>query len=142
MPLLFDTNIVSLYRSGDQTIRNKVKAIPVSERFLSDTTVLEILRGYFAVLNVEQDKGQKGKANNTVRAYASLRVALDYISGVLVLPYNERAEAIFQSYPADIKRGKGNDCRIAATAAAHDMPVVTRNRHDFEKIPGARITEW
>jgi tRNA(fMet)-specific endonuclease VapC len=37
---------------------------------------------------------------------------------------------------------KGNDLRIAAIALENSAIVVTRNRVDFERIPGVRIENW
>jgi len=35
-----------------------------------------------------------------------------------------------------------NDLWIAATALAHDMPVVTRNVVDFERVPGLEVKSY
>jgi tRNA(fMet)-specific endonuclease VapC len=36
----------------------------------------------------------------------------------------------------------GNDLLIAAIARAHDLVLVTRNGHEFVRVPGLRLTRW
>lgn len=35
-----------------------------------------------------------------------------------------------------------NDLWIAATALAHDLPLVTRNVHEFQRVPGVRLAGY
>jgi predicted nucleic acid-binding protein len=35
-----------------------------------------------------------------------------------------------------------NDLWIAATALAHDLPVVTRNGRDFRRVPGLKVRSY
>jgi len=80
------------------------------------------------------------KANWGERRMASLRKELDQ---VLVLPGNARVaetytEVVFtrQSSGRPISTA---DALIAATAVAHQLPLITHNRRDFERIPGLTI---
>ncbi len=36
----------------------------------------------------------------------------------------------------------GNDLWIAATAVAHDMPVVTRNVQHYRRVPGLEVVDY
>ena len=35
-----------------------------------------------------------------------------------------------------------NDLWIAATALRHDMPLVSRNAHEFERVPGLKVLAY
>ena len=141
MPVL-DTDVFSLHRAGDASIVERVRGIPAEELFISDITVFEFFRGYYALLNTEQDKGAKGKPNRTAVVYAKLHEFLLFLCEANVLPYDERAEAFFQSLPNEVKRGRANDCRVAAVAVTNGIPVATRNLRDFGKIPGVQVEAW
>lgn len=142
MALLLDTDVFSLYRAADASIVEKVKTLAEDELFLSDITVFESLRGYYALLNVEQDKGAKGGSNRIVAVYAKLNDFLSFVCEANILPYDDRAEAVFQSFPNAVKRGRANDCRIAAIGIASGIPVATRNLRDFGKIPDVQVVAW
>lgn len=56
--------------------------------------------------------------------------------------FNERASRLFHDYRAAKIRLGTMDLRIAATVIAHDGILVTRNRRDFEQVPGLVLEDW
>jgi predicted nucleic acid-binding protein len=66
-------------------------------------------------------------------------VTLEGVRGVAILPVEERvarAWAAMRAYLAASGRGVNvNDLWIAATAAAHELPVVTQDR-DYDALSG------
>jgi tRNA(fMet)-specific endonuclease VapC len=133
---LLDIDHVSLQERGHSPLRARLAAMPPELVAVSAVTVEEMLRGRLAILARRLD----GPAR--VRAYAKLVETVRFFASVPVVPYDESAEARFQALQALRLRVGTHDLRIAATALAHDATVVTRNRRDFERIPGLFVEDW
>jgi predicted nucleic acid-binding protein len=105
---------------------------------ISAVTVFERLRGYRASL-------RDGKPFE-----AQLRQFEGLAACCMVLPVDSRVAdraAIFWAHLGTRGRRGIGDILIAATASANGMPLVTRNRKDFEpiaRIAGADLTllDW
>jgi tRNA(fMet)-specific endonuclease VapC len=77
-----------------------------------------------------------------IRAYGRLIETVRFFATVPILPFNESCEIQFQKLRAHKLRTGSQDLRIAATAMVWNLTVVTRNRRDFEQIPGLAIEDW
>jgi len=64
------------------------------------------------------------------------------LSGVQILSFSAEAIDRYHSLHRSKLGVKGNDLRIAAIALENSAIVVTRNRVDFERIPGLQIDDW
>lgn len=133
---LLDTDHVSLQKRGHAPLRQRLASHPPDEIGVSAVTVEEILHGRPAVLA----RRLAGEAR--VRAYAKLLEAVHFFATVPVVPFDQRCEARFQELRPHDPRIGTQDLRIAATALANDLTVVTRNRRDFERVPGLAIEDW
>ncbi len=59
-----------------------------------------------------------------------------------MLPFDASAGTVFDQLKASKVRIGTMDLRIAATALAHNLVVVTRNARDFAQVPGLVIEDW
>ncbi len=60
----------------------------------------------------------------------------------IILPFDElAARQLEQLQTKGIRLGK-MDARIAAIALANQRILLTRNRQDFEKVPGLTLEDW
>jgi tRNA(fMet)-specific endonuclease VapC len=64
------------------------------------------------------------------------------LSRLQILTFTLQAIDRYESLRRNKLGVKGNDLRIAAIALENSATVVTRNRIDFERIPGLLIEDW
>ncbi|MCY2993214.1 MAG: hypothetical protein NTY19_35820 [Planctomycetota bacterium] len=99
-----------------------------------DTDVLvELLKGHPAYA---------AKARALERAYELYEQTFVALRSMPLLPYTRIAEAQFQVWRQLKVRGSTHDLRIAAISIASSAKLITRNRRDFEQIPGLIVEIW
>lgn len=76
-----------------------------------------------------------------MRGYTLLFQTLQGFSNSRVLPLDAPAIAICNELRVKVKVST-MDLRIAAIALSHNLIVLTRNRKDFNKVPGLIIEDW
>ena len=89
---------------------------------------------------IEQER--PSRTDYRCRHYDDLLEAFNDLHKFNILPYTPRAHQVFNRFTAPTKTIGTNDRRIAASAIAHDMIVVTRNTRHFEKIGVVRCEDW
>ena len=139
-PVILDSDILSELSRGNRAVVERARSYLASRGRLTITavTVFERLRGYRAAI-------AEGKPY-----HEQLRSFEAFVATSLVLPLDaaaaDRAATIWAALTARRRRALG-DILIAAIAAVHGLPLVTRNRRDFEPISelggvGLRLLEW
>jgi tRNA(fMet)-specific endonuclease VapC len=80
--------------------------------------------------------------HSIVKAYLRFFGILADFAALQVLPFDDAAAETFD----DLRRGGIRigtmDLRIASTANCCNATVLTRNRVDFDKVPGLRVEDW
>lgn len=136
---LLDTDTLSLYLrpAGDSSdLQERVAATPQDHLWISIVTVEEIVRG--ALNLIQRDRNS---ARITAR-YSFFEGLLHDLRAFRTLPYDEGAEQLFRNLPASVKRVGTQDCRIACSALAHGLVLVTRNLQHFTQVPGLAVQDW
>ena len=139
-PVLLDTDTLSELSRGNALINARARAYLVEfGRFtISAITVFERLRGYRLAI-------REGKPfQRQQQAFEAL------VRSSVVLPFDDAAADIAATIWSDATRSARRnlgDLLIAATAVSRQIPLVTRNRRDFQLFAdasGARlnILDW
>ena len=88
-------------------------------------------------------QAEASKARITIdRAYQLFEETLDALRELKFLAYSQAAEALLKEWRKKKIKGSTHDLRIAASCVAHAVTLVTRNRRDFERIPGLSVEFW
>lgn len=96
----------------------------------------ELVRGRLAQIRKAQ------KPEGRVVAYYWFEQTLQFLQSFKVLGYGHQAEAYFQSFLSQKLRIGTQDLKIAAIAISQDATLLTRNRQDFDRVPGLMLEDW
>jgi tRNA(fMet)-specific endonuclease VapC len=104
--------------------------------FATVITAQESFEGWFALINrasagLEQTKG-----------YAQFLRSIETLVKFTILPFDADAARIFHRLKDAGVRIGTMDLKIASICLSHDATLLTRNRVDFEKVPGLRVENW
>ncbi len=105
------------------------------------TTYVSIVSFHEQVRGGHDQINQARTAAQLVRSYALLQQVISSYAELTVLPFDDPAATQFLKLKGKVRIGT-MDLRIAATALAHNLIVVTRNISDFGKVPGLRTEDW
>lgn len=133
---ILDTDHVSLYQRGHPLIRARAAAVLPAEIAVTIISFEEQVRGRLARVRAAANLTQE------VERYARLQETLAYFSQVHVLPFDDVAAQRFLLLNRQRIRIGTQDLRIAAIALVNGCTVVTRNRRDFERVPGLAVEDW
>ena len=136
-----DSDALSLFLRRQEPITSRILAIPTQAIWLPAVTVEEQIRGRMTFL-ASLNPARSGDSLKVPLAYELLLRTLRELEKLQFLPYDSAAEALYQSWPASVKRLGTRDCRIAATAIVRGFTVVTCNTRHFQPIPGVRAEDW
>ena len=85
---------------------------------------------------------QARRPEEIARAYARLGEAVVRLAHWRILPYTESAITQVAQLKALRLNVRLMDLRNAAVALVHCAVVVTRNRRDFDRVPGLSVEDW
>lgn len=138
---VLDSDTTTLFFHSNQSVVRRVLSQPPGAVLLPAITVEEQLRGrlnYLSSLNA----ARVADRTEVPLAYELLLETVQRLQQFPHLAYTVEMEALYQSWPAAVKRLGTRDCRIAATAIVHGFTIVTCNLSHFQPMPSARIEDW
>jgi tRNA(fMet)-specific endonuclease VapC len=136
MQFVLDTDHISLYQRQHPLVCYRINGTPTAQLAVTIISFEEQVAGRFMQIQ---------RARNLIElvsAYQLLQGALDYFIKQQVLPFDETAALYFQQLQQQRLRVGTQDLRIAAIALANRCTIVTRNRRDFERVPGLLVEDW
>jgi tRNA(fMet)-specific endonuclease VapC len=134
---ILDTDHVSLWLRGNFLVRARTVQSSL-EVVITIITVQEVFNGWMGRLNNLPD------LQNLTFEYENLWQTVEFIRSFRVLKFDadDCYVQVLQANPFLRKKRLRQDLRIAAIALSLDATVVTRNRRDFEQVPGLKIENW
>src|ERR1051326_5367537 len=133
---LLDTDHVTLYEHAHNPLRQKLATFLHGEVGVGVVTAEEALRGRLANLARARD----GQARIT--RYGQLVGTITVLRRFPMVEFDQACENQFQQLLRLRLRIGTQDLKIAATALASNLTLVTRNRRDFSRVPGLVLEDW
>jgi tRNA(fMet)-specific endonuclease VapC len=135
----FDTDIRTEILSGNPAYADRITQVPTDEQAVPIVSLEEIIRGRLNVIR----QAEAGKARVTIeQAYQFFEETLNGIRELRILSVTAQAEALVKDWRKKKIRGSTHVLRIAATCVATSTTLISRNRRDFERIPGLSVEFW
>ena len=142
--ILLDTDIISLVQMEDSPdglrVRARIAQLPHSE--MVATTVItyeEQIHGWFGAISRAR---QPFNRTREIQVYARLVKHVEDYRKMKVVAYDDASANQFDRLRSLRIRVGTNDLRIAAIALSLDATLITRNLHDFAKVPNLRVEDW
>jgi tRNA(fMet)-specific endonuclease VapC len=136
---IMDTDHLSLFERGSSVLRDRMLAVRKGAIYHLAVTAISVEEQFSGRL------AQIRKANtsrNLISAYGYLKATFMLFSDLEILDYDARADERFHEFrKAGIRIGT-QDLRIAAISIVNAGVLVTRNRRDFERVPGLSMQDW
>ena len=133
---ILDTDNLSLYRGGNPHLATRLRTISRDEIAVTVISVEEQLSGWYNLLS------RRREVSELAAVYEQLAETSTFFCGFTVLNFSEGAIRHYvELQKLKLNVGKP-DLRIASIALEVNATVVTRNRRDFERVPGLRLVDW
>jgi tRNA(fMet)-specific endonuclease VapC len=138
---ILDTDQFTLYRRFDSAVVARIRDVAVGDLAITAVTVEEQMSGWLSEIRKASSK-QSEQARKLSWAYLQLRTTVQIVGRFSILDYTVEAHEKFVELRRQGIRIGTQDLRIASIALLAGSTVVTRNRRDFEQVPGLQIEDW
>ncbi|MEN9504026.1 MAG: hypothetical protein RI964_3311 [Pseudomonadota bacterium] len=131
MNYLLDTNIcIYLIKRKPPEVLQRFRQLQPGSVFISSVTTSELYYG----------------AQKSQRVQTNLEALNNFLLPFRIVDYDESASFLYGELRADLeKRGQPIgplDMMIAAHALSLDVPLVTNNTKEFERVKGLKLENW
>lgn len=137
--IAFDTDVMTEVLLGNVAFVERATAIPASEQAVPVIVLEEVMRGRLNMIR----QAEAGKTNVSItRAYELFEQTFEDFRRLHVLSYTSQSDSFYRQWRQQGIRVGTHDLRIGAVCLAHAATLVSRNRQDFELIPGLMVEFW
>ncbi|MBF0103888.1 MAG: type II toxin-antitoxin system VapC family toxin [Deltaproteobacteria bacterium] len=131
MGYLLDTNIcIAILKDGDKRLIKKIKGMSPADFFLCSVVKAELFYG----------------ARNSQKVEDNLTLLKKFFSQFESYPFDDDAASYYGVTRAILTKAEtpigANDLIIAGICLNHDLVLVTRNKKEFERVPGLKVEVW
>jgi tRNA(fMet)-specific endonuclease VapC len=137
--LVLDTDHLTEYQKGTSPEAHRLKQrLDDSAESYATTiiTVEEIMRGWMAAIRSIHDPRRQ------ISAYGKLRQLFRFFATWNVLEWDDDAADAFEALKRAKTRMGTMDLKIASICLANNATLLSRNRKDFDNVPGLRVEDW
>jgi tRNA(fMet)-specific endonuclease VapC len=137
--IAFDTDVLTGIMRGNPNLIARLEEIPLYQQTVPVIVIEEIIRGRLNVIR----QAEAGKAKISITyAYTLFEMTFQDFQRLPILSYTAEADAIFQEWRRQKIRVSTHDMRIGAISIVHQATLVSRNRKDYERLPGLQVEYW
>ncbi|WP_295618730.1 type II toxin-antitoxin system VapC family toxin [Chamaesiphon sp. GL140_3_metabinner_50] len=144
---VLDTDSLSLLERGNPKIQERLSQVNADSVAISIVTAEEKMKGRLAAINslsgIERIvRVASALPSRLALAYRALQSSIEDLQTLPILPFSELAKDRYRDLLQQKIRVGSHDLRIAAIVLSVEGILVTRNRRDFEKVPGLQLDDW
>ena len=137
--IAFDTDVLTEILMGNPVFVARAAVIPRHEQAVPIVVLEEIMRGRLHIIR----QTEAGQATiSLARAYDLFAQTARDMQQIMILSYTSQADVLYRQWRQQKIRGSTHDLRIAAICVTHAAWLISRNRRDFERIPGLLVEFW
>ena len=137
--IAFDTDVLTEILMGNPVFVARAAVIPRHEQTVPIVVLEEIMRGRLHIIR----QAEAGQATiSLARAYDLFAQTARDMQQIMILSYTSQADVLYRQWRQQKIRGSTHDLRIAAICVTHAARLISRNRRDFEWIPGLLVEFW
>jgi tRNA(fMet)-specific endonuclease VapC len=136
---LLDTDSLSLLERGNLKIQERLRQVNAESVAISIVTAEEKMKGRLAAIN---SLSGIERIDRLAIAYRDLQSSIEDLQALPIVPFSELAKNRYRDLLQQKIRVGSHDLRIAAIVLSVDGILVTRNRRDFERVPGLQLDDW
>jgi tRNA(fMet)-specific endonuclease VapC len=136
---VLDTDSLSLLERGNPKIQERLRQANADSVAISIVTAEEKIKGRLAAIN---SLSGIERIDRLAIAYRALQCSIEDLQTLPILPFSELAKDRYRDLLQQKIRVGSHDLRIAAIVLSVEGILVTRNRRDFDRVPGLQMDDW